>query len=77
MQKTQRHSLKTSYKNVFPHWKVQYYDTLTMCWRVIPKAYPSMKLAETVANRLPVPKVRLIQMNNEKSQIILPEMKKN
>ncbi|MBU0952039.1 MAG: hypothetical protein KKH91_04345 [Elusimicrobia bacterium] len=63
-------------KKVFPCWKVQYYDISTLCWRTIPKDYTSVKLAETVAKRLPVPKVRLMQIEGKDKTLILPEIKK-
>ncbi len=66
---------KSPGKKIFPCWKVQYYDPLTLCWRIIPKNFTSLNLAETVAKRLPVSKVRLMQINNRK-QTILPEIKK-
>ncbi|OGS26773.1 MAG: hypothetical protein A2297_02125 [Elusimicrobia bacterium RIFOXYB2_FULL_48_7] len=57
-------------------WKVQYYDISTLCWRTIPKTYTSLKLAEAVAIRLPVPRVRLVQAEVNGKNILLPEIKK-
>ncbi|OGS22050.1 MAG: hypothetical protein A2252_02495 [Elusimicrobia bacterium RIFOXYA2_FULL_39_19] len=67
--------MKKQTKIVYPCWKVQYYDSSTLSWRTIPKNYTSIKLAEAVAVRLPLPKVRLMQIEKD-SQTILPEIKK-
>jgi hypothetical protein len=69
--------MKNNTKKTYPCWKVQFYDPLTLSWRTVPKNYTSIKLAEIIAMRLPVPKVRLMQSDDDKKHIILPEIIKN
>ena len=75
MPRNYRHS-SSSAKKKFPYWKVQYYDSVTLCWGTVPKVCSSIKLAEAIARRLPVPRVRLIRIEESGDQILLPEIQK-
>ena len=60
---------------VFPHWKVQYYDPMTLCWRDLPKICLTLNEAELIAKRLMTPKVRFVRIDRDK-RTLLHEIKK-